>query len=247
MDAHGQAASSKKDAKREALELFDQSAESYRAGRFDEAAELLEKAYALHQEPVLLYNLGRAYEGNGKYEKAVDAYQRYLAQAPDARDRGALERRVQTLQQQIAEKKKLEEQQKRLEEEERKRRERDRQEQERKRAEANQAGWFPGPLPWVVAGVGVAGLATGSYFGLRAGSKQREAQDEPVQRRAADTFSDAESAATLANVFFIAGGVLTAGGVAWIVLDQQSKSGREKNAQVEVRLYPTGVAVGGRL
>lgn len=245
--AFGQAAGSKKSARKQALELFDQSAESYRAGRFDEAAKLLEKAYALHQEPVLLYNLGRAYEGLGEYEKAVDAYRRYLEQAPDAKDRGALERRVETMEQQIAEKEKLEANQKRPEDAASQQKQKKEPKQDKPAKADSGESWFPGPIPWIVAGVGVAGLAAGGYFGVRASSKRSEAADEPVQRRAADTFSEAESAASMANVFFIAGAVLTAGGVTWIVLDQSGKSNKEKKARIELHLSPTGVAVGGRL
>src|SRR5262245_50652019 len=90
-----------KDAKAEALDLFNQSAELYRQGKFDEAARLLERAYEIHPEPVLLYNLGRAYEGLGDNQKAIDAYTRYLKDEPNAKDRGALERRIETLKQQI--------------------------------------------------------------------------------------------------------------------------------------------------
>src|SRR5262245_65949903 len=69
----GASAKGAKDEKAEALELFNQSADLYRQGKFDEAARLLERAYEMHPEPVLLYNLGRAYEGLGENEKAIDA------------------------------------------------------------------------------------------------------------------------------------------------------------------------------
>ena len=92
---------SKKDPKVEAVELFEKSADLYRLGKFDEAAALLERAYSLHEEPVLLYNLGRAYEGLGENQKAIDAYTKYLEKAPEAKDRGALERRIVTLKAQI--------------------------------------------------------------------------------------------------------------------------------------------------
>ena len=48
------------DAQQEAIALFQQSAEHYRAGQFQQAVDLLKRAYALKPEPVLLYNLSRA-------------------------------------------------------------------------------------------------------------------------------------------------------------------------------------------
>ena len=72
----------------DAVLLFEQSADAYRAGRFSQAASLLEEAYAIWPDPVLVYNLGRAYEGAGRLDEARDAYVRYLASgaADDAED-----------------------------------------------------------------------------------------------------------------------------------------------------------------
>src|SRR5678815_3855263 len=143
----------KNDPKAEALELFNQSADLYRQGKFDEAAKLLEKAYAIHPEPVLLYNLGRAYEGLGENQKAVDAYTRYLKDAPDAKDRGALEKRIETLKAQIEKDKKFAER----EAEAAKPEDLDQTTPEppkpvETRTEASGAGVWP----WVVTGVGAA-------------------------------------------------------------------------------------------
>src|SRR5262245_55119117 len=57
-----------------ARELFKKSEESYRAGRFQEAVDLLTEAYQLDPNPVLLYNLARAYEGLGDTPKAIESY-----------------------------------------------------------------------------------------------------------------------------------------------------------------------------
>src|SRR5262245_66585058 len=99
--AQSKGGGSAKDAKAEALELFNQSADLYQQGKFDEAARLLERAYEIQPEPVLLYNLGRAYEGLGENQKAVEAYEHYLKDEPKAKDRGAVEHRIETLKAQI--------------------------------------------------------------------------------------------------------------------------------------------------
>ena len=232
-----QVALADKSPKEEALELFEESAKRYQAGKFDEAAELLEKAYALHQEPVLLYNLARAYDGLGEYEKAIEAYEKYLSQSPKAKDRGALERRIQTMKDDLARRKKLEEREQRLEEK-----------QEAppppKDDPTPAASSGAGPWPWVVTGVGVAALGAGAIFGLQANGKRTDAEDEPVQRNAAETFRDAESLASTANVFFIAGAVITAGGVTWLILDQQN---RKESGGLKLHVTPRSVSLSGHL
>src|SRR5690349_4339746 len=90
-----------------AVRLVVQSQEHYEAGRFREAIQLLEEAYGLEESPTILYNLARAYEGVGESERALNAYEKYIEKEPKASDRGAVEKRIETLKQQIAERKKL--------------------------------------------------------------------------------------------------------------------------------------------
>jgi len=75
----------------------------------------------------------------------------------------------------------------------------------------------------------VVGLGVGSFFGLKAMSKKSDAgcsadkvcPDVP----AADTFRDATNAGKLATIFFVAGGVLAAGGLTlWIFAPKQESS-----------------------
>jgi hypothetical protein len=78
--------------------------------------------------------------------------------------------------------------------------------------------------PWklvglATAGVGVAGLAVGSVFGIVAMSKKNSASNCNAKAVCTTTDSfqamkDAGSAASLSTVFFVAGGVLAAGGIA---------------------------------
>src|SRR3954471_13225447 len=84
-----------------ALRLFEDSNKAYKSGKFEDAAELLRQAYGLYPEPLLLYNLGRAQEGLGDPQGAIDSYERYLKEAKQVDDRGAIERRIATLKAQI--------------------------------------------------------------------------------------------------------------------------------------------------
>jgi len=226
----------KKDPKTEALELFEQSADLYRQGKFDEAAQLLEKAYSLHPEAVLLYNLGRAYEGLGENQKAIDAYTKYLEKAPNAKDRGALERRMETLKAQL--------------EKDKPKTQPDTPKPTKPEPVAPEPrptpSKGPGVLPWVVVGVGVAAVGAGLFVGLQAKSKRDEAQDNPKQADAQAELDSAKGMATTANVLLVAGTVVAAGGVTWALLSSK-KSEPATAARLHLTVTPGGLRLGGRL
>lgn len=227
-----------KDPKAEALRLFEESATQYRDGHFAEAAELLERAYKLHPEPVLLYNLGRAYDGLGENEKAVDAYKRYLELAPEAKDKGALERRIATLEKIIEREKQLKE--------EAERKKTDGQKPPEPPPAADSTFALPGIWPWVVTGVGAATIGAGLFVGLSAKSKRDDADENPVQRDAQKDFESAESRATTANILLIAGTVITAGGVTWGLLGSK-KSEPAQSSKLHVTVRPGSLWLGGTL
>lgn len=69
----------------------------------------------------------------------------------------------------------------------------------------------------ISAGVGVTGLAVGTVFGLRASSQQSDANcpsNVCKDEESASTLRSANTSATISNIAFVAGGVLTAGGIA---------------------------------
>ncbi|NIS50132.1 MAG: tetratricopeptide repeat protein, partial [Phycisphaerae bacterium] len=55
------------------------------AGRFEDAISMLKKAIRLNPIPPAYYSffLGLAYRGIGRYEEALEAYQKALPQYPD--------------------------------------------------------------------------------------------------------------------------------------------------------------------
>jgi hypothetical protein len=80
----------------------------------------------------------------------------------------------------------------------------------------------PSSAPWktiglVTAGVGVVGLGLGTVFGLEASSKKSsagcDANSQCPTQAGVSTLSTAQSDGNLSTVFFIAGGVLAAGGL----------------------------------
>ncbi|HSO36074.1 MAG TPA: hypothetical protein VLT33_26285 [Labilithrix sp.] len=193
-----------------ALDLFEKSEAAYDSGRFADAIALLKQSYALKQEPVLLYNLGRAYEGIGDPAAAAQSYEAFLAAQPSASDRGALERRIATLRRQLAEREAL-----------------------RKRAlERDRAvpARSASAVPWVVAGVGAAGLLGGGVVGILAQQRNDDAKQEPTYARAERLHSQAESLATISTISFIAGGAVLAGGLLWGILDLSAAKSRSPTA-----------------
>ena len=237
-----------------ALKLFEDSNKAYKSGKFEQAADLLRKAYTLFPEPILLYNLGRAQEGLGDPKGALDSYERYLKEAKQVDYRGAIERRIDTLKAEIA---KQEADAKEHQDAERQRQEQERQlheeqerrmheEQERKRLEHEraQAGIDDRtPLeiygPWATMGVGGAVFGAGVIFGIRSGAKHDDAVAAPGQHDAELLQNSAEHYATIANVLFITGSVVVVGGVAWKVWQYKHP---HTASTATVQVAPTGVA-----
>jgi tetratricopeptide (TPR) repeat protein len=223
------------DATRRAFELFDKSAESYRAGRFLEAAGMLREAYRLHPAASLQYNLARALEGAGDLHGAIDAYRSYLGSREQIPDRRSIEMRVTTLEKTLADQEQLRQQREnadteRKEAEAKLARERqeaqEKLEQERVDAErrivAARAGREDRPAskariaaPWIFAGVGVVGVVAGVVLGLDARSKHNEALGDSTGVTASNDQQTAQQFAAGTNVAFGVGGAIVAGGTIW--------------------------------
>lgn len=228
------------DDKTKALALFEKSDKAYKAGKFEDAVRLLEDAYKLYPEPILLYNLGRAQEGLGDVPGAIASYERYLREANQITDRGAIERRIATLRAQQAAR---DTEAKRLADEETRRKQAEAQsaeEADRRRREAAQRPQERSPVktygPWITMAAGGAIVATGIVFGIHASSTHDDAVGAPVQRDALELQHSAERSATIANVLYVAGGLAIAGGIGWKIYQWRT---------AEVTITPASVAVGG--
>jgi tetratricopeptide (TPR) repeat protein len=201
------------DAKR-ARELFKQSEKSYREGRLDEAVSFLNEAYKLDPKPVLLYNLARAYEALGDVPRAIEAYKSYLEHDPKTPDKGALEQRISSLERQQREKEELERRNKA-------------QSLASPQPSSTPAPSAPrpqptahaSPVPWVIAGVGLASIGAGITLGVLSKSKHDSAVSEPSAVTATNLQATAQQLATGANIAFIGGGILAAGGLVWGIFD----------------------------
>lgn len=64
-------------------DVFKQAIEAYKAGRYDEAADLLDKAYKLEPKPEILFALAQAERLGGHCDKAIVHYKQLLAQTTE--------------------------------------------------------------------------------------------------------------------------------------------------------------------
>lgn len=137
----------------------------YTEGRFVDAANEFERAYALAHRPVLLFNAYLAHRDAGNLERAISVLDQYLREEPNAEDADVLQRRLRAMQatlaeQQaanaasVAERERLAEESRRLAEEAAYHR--DRAESAEARAAANRS-----PVPFIIGGAGV-GVLLGS-------------------------------------------------------------------------------------
>jgi tetratricopeptide (TPR) repeat protein len=198
---------------RRAVLLFEESEELYNRGDFEGAATLLRRAYELHPDPTLVYNLGRSLEAMGDLDGAIEEYERYLREAPEAEDRGEVEAQLRSL---------------------RERRDRLAEATEEpagdpivepgpddEEPDANEGGGIS-PWPFVMLGAGGVFGVVGGVCGLVGGGVHDDAVNEPVQAEAFRLQDQADNLATVANVFFIAGAVALAAGVVVLVVELTS-------------------------
>ena len=176
-----------------AVELNDEGERLFGEGRYEEAATRFREGYALEPNPTFLYNLALTYEKAGNYRGALEALEEYRLADPEAPDIVAIDARIATLRELIAE----------IEAED----------PEPAVVVRQEPGLLAGPLPWVVAGTGAAGVVVGAILGGVAIRKHDQAVDEPVHRDAVALQSTASDLATAATVTLITGGVVAAVGV----------------------------------
>jgi tetratricopeptide (TPR) repeat protein len=232
-------------ARARALELFEQSSKLYDQGDFAGAIALLDQAYAAFPEPVILYNLGRTHEGLGNDEAAISAYEKYLAAQPDAKDRGAIARRVQTLRERSDERHHAAA--------------RAKQpcaplpspaiaSNQAKREDAGLRPPYPRALPWVITGVGALGLSGGAALWFLAKARHDQAQNDADVGSAQNDQNEARSLAQGASVALVIGGVLTAAGAAWgIVTLLPSPSKAQPMPHLSLAIGAGTVWISGRL
>jgi tetratricopeptide (TPR) repeat protein len=77
-----------------ARELYERGVAHYKAGDIDAAIEDFKGSYRLSAEPTLLYDIAELYRKRGDCSSALDHYQRFLKERPEATNRAKVESRI---------------------------------------------------------------------------------------------------------------------------------------------------------
>ncbi|MFT5582426.1 MAG: tetratricopeptide (TPR) repeat protein [Cognaticolwellia sp.] len=129
----------------QAKALYAQGEEAYAEEEYEQALKYWGAAYDLSGRPLILYNMASAYEKLGRYPEAIESLDEYWRFAPES-ERGIIERRIKSLEAKLD----------------------PGQESPATNATGRVSGGGLSIDPaWVLVGVGVAGLGTGTYFGLQ--------------------------------------------------------------------------------
>lgn len=74
-----------------AKELYDQGTQALNAGKFSDAVTAFDASYRKEPTPNALYNLGLAYKGWGKPDKALEAFEGYIKFANPKKDKATID------------------------------------------------------------------------------------------------------------------------------------------------------------
>lgn len=85
----------------EAKGLFELGSEAYGQARYDRALVHFQEAYRLSQRPALLYNIGLTLANLRRDREALEAFEKYLTEVPNAPNRDVVENRVAILRKNI--------------------------------------------------------------------------------------------------------------------------------------------------
>lgn len=251
------------DAEARALVLFEAAEVRYQEGRYREAIDLLEDAWSIHPEPAMLYNMGRSHEELGEDDRALEVYRRYLGLDPESPVRASVEARIARLEARsgadsvdpdsgdtppdeadpMADPASAAAPGDALDGPARGTPPAESALTTRPEPSAAPAGGV-GPWPLILGGAGVAVLAGGIALGLGAQAALDDAETNEVHLDARRSFRRAETFSTLANLCFVAGGVLAGTGLLWLAV---GSAGGPEEAPVSVGVGPGSLFLRGRL
>lgn len=81
----------------EARDHFRKGSKAFDLGHYQEAVKEYEAAYSLREDPALLFNIAQAYRLDGDNQNAIRVYKSFLHRMPDAPNRAEVERRIAEL------------------------------------------------------------------------------------------------------------------------------------------------------
>lgn len=215
----------------EARGLFLAGSAALDHGHFDEALDYFQRAYQLSGRPGLLFNIGHTAQRLRRDELALQSFEQYLQEVPDAENRDAVEARIRLLRDAIAD--------------------RERQAEPTETPASPPAPQQPpdeegpGAGPFVVMGIGGAAAITGVVLLALASSAASNVDGAPEGTPWTDVSGDYDSAGTLGVAGGIALGVgaaAVAAGLGWLIAGGSGEPGTRDAA---LRLGPTGIDLRG--
>jgi len=85
-------------AEHEARSLFEAGRSAFTDGRFNEALAHFQRSYELSHRPELLFNIGVTLDRLRRDREALESFEAYLREVPDAANRAEIEGRIQVIQ-----------------------------------------------------------------------------------------------------------------------------------------------------
>lgn len=238
---------------------FLQGREAFSKGDYELALARFKQSYEMSKRAQLLYNIGTALDRLERDEEAIEMFEQYLQEVPDAEDRAEVERRIAIKREAVAKRAAEREvseardaelaaakaEQARLEAE------RQRLEDENSRnanvvAEPPKKKGLP-PIAFIaVASAAVAVAAGGIVTGILTKNKNKEylADEDPATVQA--SYDAALSLQTITNVLFISAGVLGAAAVVMAIFTDWggSKDKAPEPAGPQVSFGPNHLTLG---
>jgi tetratricopeptide (TPR) repeat protein len=205
---------------REARGLFKAGEAAFSEGRFDAAIEYFQRAYELSHRPILLLNIASAADRMRNDALSLEALEHYLADVPDAENRGQIEARITILREQLAQKERATSTAEAAPESARVQPAAEQKGREQPKSRV----W-----PWVVTGAGAAMLAAGGVFlalGANAGNHVSDAKAGSSFADVRDDYDHAGSYPVVGGVLAGAGALVVTGGLVWLFVgrDKPEKS-----------------------
>jgi hypothetical protein len=203
--------------------LNDEGTALYHARDYRRANEKFQQAYALGRDPNILYNIAKTYEALGDDAAALEKYEAFVREpSADPQGRSKAEQTIINIRARVSAK---------------------------KAPPARKAP--PAPerrlvVPTVIAaGIGVAGIGVGTFFGLRALDTQSDLDTVCASRQcpptAKDDVTSLKTSSTVSTIGFIAGGVGIATAVALFIA---GRPGAQAATTGAVRVVPTAGPAG---
>lgn len=224
--------------------LIEIATERYAEKDYEGAIAAFKKAYETQpSEPNILYNIGRLYEKTGDFESAIDYYERFVNEPDidiDARQDAVA--RIKTLREVL-----------KMREEKEKPADKEKPEEKEKLEETDKTVVVTPPqpeptperklgLPITFLALGGASLAAGGAFTYLTNQSSQAAEDATTLEDLRTANDQGTTRALLADSFFVAGGVLAAVGVVFLVRSGSSDS--EGKAQLSPILDRNGAGMG---